>query len=95
MKQVITTEEKPIKLWLDDIEDGAGRVLSRTKAKKTLDLATEQKKLDDLGVIHSIRSEGQLDEAAGAYKDIHTVMENQSDLVDILVELKPLAVIKG
>jgi tRNA-splicing ligase RtcB len=36
-----------------------------------------------------------LDEAAGAYKDIETVMENQSDLVDIAVMLLPLAVIKG
>ena len=32
---------------------------------------------------------------AGAYKDIHAVMENQKDLVEVLVELKPLAVIKG
>ena len=36
-----------------------------------------------------------LDEASGAYKDIHTVMGNQTDLVNIEVELKPLAVIKG
>jgi len=33
--------------------------------------------------------------AAGAYKDIDVVMENQKDLVKILVELKPIAVIKG
>ena len=32
---------------------------------------------------------------ANAYKNIDVVMENQSDLVDILVELSPLAVIKG
>jgi RNA-splicing ligase RtcB len=31
----------------------------------------------------------------GAYKDIAVVMENQADLVDIRVQLKPLAVIKG
>jgi tRNA-splicing ligase RtcB len=36
-----------------------------------------------------------LDEAPGAYKNVDIVMENQKDLVDILVELKPLAVIKG
>jgi tRNA-splicing ligase RtcB len=36
-----------------------------------------------------------LDEATGSYKDIETVMENQMDLVDVLIELKPLAVIKG
>jgi tRNA-splicing ligase RtcB len=36
-----------------------------------------------------------LDEAPGAYKDISEVMENQKDLVEIIVELSPLAVIKG
>jgi tRNA-splicing ligase RtcB len=36
-----------------------------------------------------------LQEASGAYKNIDEVMENQKDLVEILVELSPLAVIKG
>jgi tRNA-splicing ligase RtcB len=74
---------------------GAGRVMGRKQAQKTLNLEDEIKHLDDMGVIHSIRTEKDLDEASGSYKDIHTVMSNQSDLVDILVELKPLAVIKG
>ena len=41
------------------------------------------------------RTKDDLDEAPGAYKDITTVMENQKDLVEIVVELKPLAVVKG
>jgi tRNA-splicing ligase RtcB len=36
-----------------------------------------------------------LDEAPGAYKNINEVMQNQHDLVDILIELTPVAVIKG
>lgn len=74
---------------------GAGRLMGRNVARKTLNLEDEKKRLDDQGIIHSIRNEQDLDEAAGAYKPIETVMANQSDLVDILVELKPLAVIKG
>jgi tRNA-splicing ligase RtcB len=74
---------------------GAGRTMSRTKAKNELDLAEEQKKLDDQGIIHSIRNKDDLEEAVSAYKDIDTVMENQEDLVEVLVKLKPLAVIKG
>lgn len=74
---------------------GAGRKMGRKQAQRELDLETEKKKLDDLGVIHSIRSKDDLDEAAGAYKDIDVVMKNQSDLVEILVELTPLAVIKA
>ena len=74
---------------------GAGRKMSRTKAIEELDLEKEIKKLDDMGIIHSIRGVKDLDEAPGSYKDIDVVMENQKDLVEILVELTPLAVIKG
>ena len=74
---------------------GAGRILSRKKAQGNLDLQSEIARLDKEGIIHSIRHRKDLDEAPGAYKDINVVMENQSDLVEILVELSPLAVIKG
>ena len=74
---------------------GAGRKMSRTKAIKELDLEKEIKMLDDLGVIHGIRNKEDLDEAPSSYKNIDEVMENQKDLVEILVELTPLAVIKG
>jgi len=74
---------------------GAGRVLGRKQAERTLDLKVEIARLDEKGIIHSIRSKSDLDEAPGAYKNIDIVMENQKDLVDIVVELSPLAVIKG
>lgn len=74
---------------------GAGRKMGRKQACRELSLADEVKRLDDMGVIHGIRSEKDLDEAAGAYKDIDTVMENQADLVDVVTKLRPLAVVKG
>lgn len=74
---------------------GAGRKMSRTKAQGELNLETEIKKLDDLGIVHGIRTKKDLDEAAGAYKNIDIVMEEQKDLVDIVVKLEPLAVIKA
>ena len=74
---------------------GAGRVMSRTAAIRNLDLDGEKRKLDELGIIHSIRSKSDLEEASSAYKDIAQVMAFQSDLVKIKVELTPLAVIKG
>ena len=43
----------------------------------------------------AIPKESDLDEAPGAYKNIEDVMSQQSDLVDIVVELLPLGVIKG
>ncbi len=74
---------------------GAGRKMSRTAAKANLSLEAEQKKLDDKGILHSVRGKNNLDEAPGAYKDISVVMESQKDLVDIVTELTPLAVVKG
>lgn len=74
---------------------GAGRKMGRKEAERTLNLEEEVKKLDDMGVLHAIRGIKDLDEAPGSYKNIDEVMENQKDLVDILVELTPLAVVKG
>ena len=65
------------------------------KAKQILTVEEEAKRLNDLGIIHSIRNINDLDEAPSAYKDIDTVMEEQKDLVKILVKLSPLGVIKG
>ncbi len=74
---------------------GAGRVLGRKEAQRQLSLKKEIEILDRQGIIHSIFDVHDLDEAPSAYKDIDLVMENQKDLVRILVELKPLAVLKG
>ncbi len=74
---------------------GAGRTMGRNEARKKLDLQYEINRLNQQGVVHSLRTEKDLDEASGAYKDIKEVMENQEDLVEVLVELQPLAVIKG
>jgi tRNA-splicing ligase RtcB len=74
---------------------GAGRVMGRKKAQKTLILEDEIKKLDDQGIIHSIRTTNDLEEATSAYKDIKDVMNHQTDLVSIEKVLKPLAVVKG
>ena len=74
---------------------GAGRVLSRNAARKELDLNEEIERLNRQGIIHSITTQEDLDEAAGAYKDIDTVMTNQADLVRVVARLLPVAVIKG
>ena len=74
---------------------GAGRCMSRGKARAELKLDEEKKKLDDKGIIHSIRGKDDLDEASSAYKPIDIVMAEQADLVEIIHELEPMAVIKG
>ncbi len=73
---------------------GAGRRLSRSAAFRTLSLEDEAKAMEDKGIIHGLRASG-LDEAPSAYKDIEQVIALQNDLVKPIVELAPLAVIKG
>jgi len=74
---------------------GAGRKMGREHAKRTLDLAEEQAKLEARGILHSVYGVGDLDEAEGSYKNIDVVMAEQRDLVDIAVKLEPMAVVKA
>lgn len=74
---------------------GAGRVMSRSKARKSLNLEEERKFLSDQGILHAIRHRTDLDEAPSSYKNIDEVMANQEGLVNIEITLQPLAVIKG
>lgn len=74
---------------------GAGRKMGRKEAVRTLNFAEEKRKLDSMGILHSIKKQRDLDEAMSAYKDIEEVMKNQQDLVDVETRLVPLAVMKG
>ena len=74
---------------------GAGRKMGRQAAIRNLDLEAEKKTLEEKGILHALRGKKDLEEAAGAYKDIDLVMAEQQDLVDIIVRLEPMAVIKG
>jgi len=74
---------------------GAGRKMGRNEAKRNLCFDLEKKRLDDMGVVHGMCTVNDLDEAAGAYKDITQVMENAQDLCEIQIELTPMCVIKG
>ncbi|HOK25984.1 MAG TPA: RtcB family protein [Bacteroidales bacterium] len=74
---------------------GAGRVMGRNQAIRTLNLEEEKRRLDKLDILHSIRTKNDLEEAPSAYKNIEEVMAQQADLVDVVTGLSPLAVIKG
>lgn len=83
------------KLSFTSCSHGAGRVMSRNKAKNELNLEHEIQLLDSQGIIHGIRHKNDLDEAPSVYKDIEEVISNQDDLIEVLVELSPLGVVKG
>lgn len=65
---------------------GAGRTMSRTKAKQTILPGHVNQFLKDAGV--ELIGSG-LDEAPMAYKDIHQVMSHQRSLVDVLGSFMP------
>ena len=65
---------------------GAGRVMSRTQARKSLEWDRVHRQLRDRGV--QLLSAG-LDEAPAVYKDIEQVMAAQSDLVRTLGKFEP------
>lgn len=71
---------------------GAGRVLSRSKAKEILSM--EGFKSSMSGIQARVDS-GTLDESPMAYKSIFDVMTMQSDLVEVRHHVKPIINIKG
>jgi len=73
-------------LSLNSASHGAGRLMSRTQALQSFTWSTVKKQLATAGV--ELLSAG-LDEVPGVYKDIHSVMNAQQDLVEVLGQFSP------
>ncbi|MGD9590745.1 MAG: RtcB family protein [Pyrinomonadaceae bacterium] len=71
---------------------GAGRKMSRTKAKAKYTI--DDLKKQTAGV-ECRKDKGVVDEIPAAYKDIEEVMRAQDDLVEIVAELKQVICVKG
>jgi tRNA-splicing ligase RtcB len=71
---------------LNSASHGAGRCMSRTKAREKFNWREWQDHLREKNVRLLA---GGLDEVPGAYKNIHDVMAAQSDLVDVVGEFMP------
>lgn len=79
----------------DSCSCGVGRRFSITKARQVLDIKIEKKKLEDLGVVHSLQCSRDLGESPGAYKNIEHIIRNHENLIEIEDRLFPIACIKG
>ena len=71
---------------------GAGRVMSRTQAKKTFTLADHARATEG---IECRKDADVIDETPMAYKDIDAVMAAQRDLVDVVHTLRQVVCVKG
>lgn len=77
---------------LHSASHGAGRKMSRNKANKSFTVADLE--AQTMGV-ECRKDKDVIDEIPAAYKDIEQVMRNQSDLVEIVHELKQVLCVKG
>ena len=71
---------------------GAGRQMSRSAARKRFRREDMQQQTQG---VECRKDSGVIDEIPAAYKDIDEVMENQSDLVEIVHQLKQVLCVKG
>lgn len=69
---------------------GAGRILSRKKAKAMLDVGLFQKDMESAGVYTTTANAGTLDESPNAYKDTAIILENIKETVDVIEMIKPV-----
>ncbi|SHE50295.1 RtcB family protein [Alkalibacter saccharofermentans] len=74
--------------WNYSAPHGAGRLMSRTEAKKSLSLQGFKESME--GVYTTSVSKGTLDEAPSAYKPIDSILAYVKDTVDIVDIIKPL-----
>ena len=71
---------------------GAGRRMSRNKAKKTF---TEADLIAQTEGVECRKDTGVLDEIPAAYKDLSEVMDAQTDLVEVVAHLRQVVCVKG
>ncbi|MBT3456293.1 RtcB family protein [bacterium] len=77
---------------------GAGRRLSRTKARKEIHVEVLRKQLEGKGIlVKGDSNKGLAEEAPFAYKDVNDVVKviHETGIAKMVVRLKPLVVIKG
>ena len=78
---------------LDSAPHGAGRALSRAKARRTFTQEDLRERMS--GVEWDAASTAFLDEHPGAYKPIDVVMADAADLVEVRHELRQVVNVKG
>ena len=84
----IICEGKGNEDWNYSAPHGAGRIMSRAAAKKSITLAQYVKSMD--GIYSSTVNRTTVDEAPFAYKPMEEIIRNITDTADIIKTIKPL-----
>ena len=95
---VLHGTEKAMEETFGSTAHGAGRILSRSKAKKDYDADEITKDLESKGIRIKATSKHVIEEEApGAYKDVDSVVRvsDSTGIAKLVAKLKPIAVCKG
>ncbi|MBQ4233726.1 MAG: RtcB family protein, partial [Firmicutes bacterium] len=74
--------------WNYSAPHGAGRIMSRTKAKETIDMEAYRQSM--AGIYTTSVNEDTIDEAPMAYKSLSDIIDVIRDSVDVLDVMKPV-----
>ena len=74
--------------WNQSAPHGAGRLMSRSKAKESFTVSEFQKQMD--GIYTTSVSRDTLDECPMAYKGMDDIVNNISDTAEIIQIIKPI-----
>lgn len=74
--------------WNQSAPHGAGRVMSRTKAKELVSLEAFERSMD--GIYTTSVNQSTIDEAPMVYKTLDEIVENIKDTIDVLAIIKPV-----
>jgi tRNA-splicing ligase RtcB len=89
-------EGRPRSESFESCSHGAGRAMGRKAALRELPRDAVLADLEERDIkLFKVHKRDVAEEAPQAYKDIDSVMGQQSDLVEPLVKLRPLGVVKG
>jgi tRNA-splicing ligase RtcB (3'-phosphate/5'-hydroxy nucleic acid ligase) len=95
---VLTGRPEAMEKTFGTVCHGAGRALSRTRARKQVEGAELRRQLEAKRItVRSPSNRGLAEEAPFAYKDVHAVVDVvvRAGLADPVAELEPIGVVKG
>jgi len=95
---ILLGQENSMNATFGSTAHGAGRMMSRTKARRTFTESEVKKSLNDKGIfLKSLTRDGTVEETPEAYKDVDAVVNVSHELgiATKVAKLVPIGVIKG
>ena len=95
---ILLGQPNSMNLTFGSTAHGAGRMMSRTKARKTFTESQVKKSLSDKGIfVKALTRDGIVEETPQAYKDVDAVVNVSHELgiATKVAKLVPIGVIKG